>query len=132
MAITEATVGLVPLPRRELFAVGHFDSVAGAIAATGDALELEAAAIELIDRTILDLSRSKLEYRRLSETLEGDPEALLFVTFFGDSAGRGERRSSTASRRPGAATATATTRCAPRRRPSRRRSPRCARRASGC
>jgi FAD/FMN-containing dehydrogenase/Fe-S oxidoreductase len=84
VAITEATVGLVPLPRARQFAVGHFDSLAGAIAATDDALELQAAAIELIDRTILDLSRSKLEYRRLSETLEGDPEALLFVTFFGD------------------------------------------------
>ena len=91
MAITEATVGLVPLPKARLFAVGHFDSLAGAIAATDDALELEAAAIEMIDRTILELSRSKLEYRRLSETLEGDPEALLFVTFFGDTPGRGGR-----------------------------------------
>ncbi len=38
----------------------------------------------MIDRTILGLSRSKLEYRKLSETLEGDPEALLFVSFAGD------------------------------------------------
>jgi FAD/FMN-containing dehydrogenase/Fe-S oxidoreductase len=83
-AITEATVGLVPLPKAKLFAVGHFDSLAAAIAATEDALELDAAAIEMIDRTILELSRSKLEYRALSDTIEGDPEALLFVTFFGD------------------------------------------------
>ena len=55
------------------------------------------AAIELMDRTILELSRSKLEYRRLSETLEGDPEALLFVTFFGDTHGGGAR----AARPPG-------------------------------
>ena len=86
VAITEATVALVPLPKAKRFAVGHFDSMAAAIAATDDALELGAAAVEMIDRTILELSRSKLEYRRMSETLEGDPEALLFVTFFGDSA----------------------------------------------
>ena len=86
VAITEATVALVPLPTAKRFAVGHFDSMAAAIAATDDALELGAAAVEMIDRTILELSRSKLEYRRMSETLEGDPEALLFVTFFGDSA----------------------------------------------
>jgi FAD/FMN-containing dehydrogenase/Fe-S oxidoreductase len=86
-AIAEATVGLVPLPKAKQFAVGHFDSLAGAIAATDAALELGAAAIELIDRTILELSRSKLEYRRLSEVIEGDPEALLFVTFFGEDAG---------------------------------------------
>ena len=84
VAVTGATVGLVPLPPARQFAVGHFDSLAAAIAATHDPLELGAAAIELIDRTILELSRSKLEYRRLSETLEGDPEALLFVTFFGE------------------------------------------------
>jgi FAD/FMN-containing dehydrogenase/Fe-S oxidoreductase len=84
VAITEATVGLVPLPAARQFAVGHFDSVAAAIAATEDALELEAAAIELIDRNILELSRSKLEYRRLARTLQGDPAALLFVTFFGE------------------------------------------------
>jgi FAD/FMN-containing dehydrogenase/Fe-S oxidoreductase len=84
VAITEATVGLVSLPKARQFAVGHFDSLAAAIAATDDALELGAAAVEMIDRTILGLSRSKLEYRRLSETLEGDPAALLFVTFFAD------------------------------------------------
>jgi FAD/FMN-containing dehydrogenase/Fe-S oxidoreductase len=84
VAVTAATVGLVPLPPARQFAVGHFDSLTAAIAATDDALELGAAAIELIDRTILELSRSKLELRRLSETLEGDPEALLFVTFFGE------------------------------------------------
>jgi FAD/FMN-containing dehydrogenase/Fe-S oxidoreductase len=86
VAITEATVGLVPLPKAKLFAVGHFDSLAAAIAATEDALELDAAAIEMIDRTILELSRSKHEYRALSQTIEGDPAALLFVTFFGDTA----------------------------------------------
>src|ERR1700742_4004954 len=33
-AIAEATVGLVELPKVKHFAVGHFDSLAGAIAAT--------------------------------------------------------------------------------------------------
>ena len=68
-----------------MFAVGHFDSVAAAIAATHDGLELDASAIEMIDRKILGLSRSKHEYARLAERLEGDPEALLFVSFQGDS-----------------------------------------------
>ena len=86
VAVTEATVGLVPLPSTKRFAVGHFESMAGAIAATDDALELGAAAVELLDRKILELSRSKLEYRRLADTLEGDPAALLFVTFFDDEA----------------------------------------------
>ena len=85
VAISEATVGLVPLPNARMFAVGHFESVADAIAATDAALALEPAAVEMIDSTILELSRSKHEYRALSETIEGDPGALLFVTVFADS-----------------------------------------------
>ena len=84
VAITEAEVGLVPLPKARMFAVGHFESVADAVAATGAALALQPAAVEMIDSTILELSRSKLEYRALSETIEGDPGALLFVTVFAD------------------------------------------------
>jgi FAD/FMN-containing dehydrogenase/Fe-S oxidoreductase len=86
VAITEATVGLVKLPEVRMFAVGHFDSLAAAIAATDAALALEPAAVELIDRTIVDLARSKLEYRRLTDRLAGEPDALLYVTFFGDDA----------------------------------------------
>ena len=85
VAITEATVGLIELPAAKVFAVGHFDSVAGAVAGTQDALELGAAAVEMIDRTILEYAKAKLEYRRLASFVEGDPEALLFVAFFGDS-----------------------------------------------
>ena len=38
----------------------------------------------MIDSTILELSRSKREFARMSETIQGEPGALLFVTFFGD------------------------------------------------
>ena len=83
--VTEATVKLVELPKAKMFAVGHFESVADAIAATEPALALGPSAVEMIDRKILSLSRSKLEYRRLADRLEGDPGALLFVSFAGDS-----------------------------------------------
>ena len=84
VAITEATVNLIELPKARQFAVGHFHSVDEAVAATQDALELNAAAIEMIDSTILELSRSKHEYAQMASTIEGDPGALLFVTFFAD------------------------------------------------
>jgi FAD/FMN-containing dehydrogenase/Fe-S oxidoreductase len=84
VSVTEATVRLVPRPRHRVIAVGHFTSAEHAIEATGDALACDPAAVELIDRTILELSRQKLEYRALGSILQGDPDALLFVTFFGD------------------------------------------------
>ncbi|WP_405825548.1 FAD-linked oxidase C-terminal domain-containing protein [Streptomyces sp. NBC_00838] len=81
---TSALVDLVPRPSRTVIAVGHFTSVAGAIDATQDALACDPAAVELMDRTILDLSRRKIEYAALGDLLNGEPEALLFVSFSGD------------------------------------------------
>ncbi len=81
---TNALVDLVPRPKKTVIAVGHFTSTQAAIAATEDALACEPAAVELMDRTILDLSRQKHEYAALGTILRGDPDALLFVTFSGD------------------------------------------------
>ena len=83
--VTAATVGLVELPKAKMFAVGHFDSLLRRDRRhRGRARAASRASVEMIDRTILGLSRSKLEYRRLADRLEGDPEALLFVAFAGD------------------------------------------------
>jgi FAD/FMN-containing dehydrogenase/Fe-S oxidoreductase len=82
--VTEAEVDLVPKPRHTVFAVGHFTSPQAAIEATTDALAMDPAQVELMDRTILDLSRSKIEYAGLGNVLVGDPDALLFVSFTGD------------------------------------------------
>ena len=81
---TKALVDLVPKPKRTVFAVGHFTSVAAAIAATEDALSCDPAQVELMDKTILDLSRERIEYADLGMSLDGDPEALLFVSFTGE------------------------------------------------
>ncbi|MEU3274934.1 FAD-linked oxidase C-terminal domain-containing protein [Saccharomonospora sp. NPDC006951] len=85
---TSAVVDLVPKPRTTVIAVGHFASTREAIAATEDALECDPAAVELMDRTILDLSRQRIEYAALGDILVGDPDALLFVTFSGDDEAR--------------------------------------------
>ncbi|HEX6354890.1 FAD-binding and (Fe-S)-binding domain-containing protein [Actinophytocola sp.] len=81
---TTALVDLVPKPRHTVIAVGHFTSTQAAIEATEDALTCDPAAVELMDRTILDLSRQKHEYAALGTILHGDPDALLFVSFTGD------------------------------------------------
>jgi FAD/FMN-containing dehydrogenase/Fe-S oxidoreductase len=82
--VTEATVGLVDLPKAKAIAVGHFTSTPAAIAATADALAFDAASVELLDKAILELSRQRVDYAGLGDILAGDPEALLFVEFFGD------------------------------------------------
>ena len=81
---THAEVDLVPKPRHTVYAVGHFETTQQAIEATQDSLSCEPAQVELMDKTILDLSRQKIEYADLGNTLVGDPAALLFVSFAGD------------------------------------------------
>ncbi len=82
--VTEASVDLVERPRAQALAVGHFRSTTEAVAATDDAMAHDAAAIELMDDTILRLAGAKHEYAELSTILEGEPAALVFVTFFAD------------------------------------------------
>ena len=84
VTVTEAELDLVARPAAQAIAVGHFHSTAEAIAASADAIARDAAAVELMDHMILELSRRRLEYAGLTEILEGEPDALLFVTFFGE------------------------------------------------
>ncbi|WP_157255264.1 FAD-binding oxidoreductase, partial [Nonomuraea typhae] len=84
VVVTRALVDLVPKPRHTVYAVGHFADTPAAIAATTDALACEPAQVELMDKTILELSRGKIEYAGLGDLLQGDPGALLFVSFTGD------------------------------------------------
>jgi FAD/FMN-containing dehydrogenase/Fe-S oxidoreductase len=82
---TEATVRLVPLPGAVAAVAGHFESVSAALRAVDDALDANAAAIELVDRTILNLARVSPLHRHLLSVLNGDPGALLWVECYGDS-----------------------------------------------
>ncbi|MGH3326391.1 MAG: FAD-binding and (Fe-S)-binding domain-containing protein [Streptomycetales bacterium] len=90
VAVTEATVTLIPRPAAVVSVVGHFRSMAEAIAATGSAMDAGAAAIEVVDHFILDLARRSPEHAHLVRALEGDPSALLFVEFYGDTPSEAE------------------------------------------
>ncbi len=83
---TEATVKLVPLPGAVAALAGHFESVAAALAAVDDALDANAAAIELVDRTIVDLARVSPLHSHLVSIISGNPGALLWVEFYGETA----------------------------------------------
>ena len=84
LVVSEATVALVERPKVTAIAVAHFHSTAAAIASTEDALACEPFAVELLDQTILDLARKRLELQSVTAVLEGEPAALLFVSFTGD------------------------------------------------
>ncbi|WP_433873382.1 FAD-binding and (Fe-S)-binding domain-containing protein [Saccharopolyspora sp. CA-218241] len=84
VTVTEAVVRLTPKPASVVMVVGHFDSTTAAIAATDTAMHRGAAAIEMVDAFILDLARRSPQHRHLFGALEGEPKALLFAEFYGD------------------------------------------------
>ncbi|MCB9641320.1 MAG: FAD-binding protein [Myxococcales bacterium] len=83
--ITRARVNLVPLPKHKGLVVLQANSLRECMVATVEALPFQPAAIELIDKTILDLSKGNISLEPLRFFLEGDPQGVLAVEFYGDS-----------------------------------------------
>lgn len=86
LAVTlEAKVRLIPLPRARAILVVQFDHLLDALAATPAILRHQPAAVELIDKFVLDSTLLNPEARRLRDFLQGDPAAVLLVEFYGES-----------------------------------------------
>ena len=81
--VVRAELALVERPHVEnkRLALVHFDSLRASLEATPRILELEPAAIELMDKFLLDKTRAAAGYRDRLTFVEGDPEALLLVEF---------------------------------------------------
>lgn len=83
--VVQAELNLVPIPKMKQLALVHFDSLRESLEIVPALLETNPAAVELIDRPLLDLTRQHIEYRSLLTFVEGDPAALLIVEYYGDS-----------------------------------------------
>ncbi len=83
--VTEAKVKLAPRPHHTALAVLHFQEIFQACDAAPAVLEHGPAAVEFIDKMILDQTRSSMGFSRYMTFVEGDPGGLLLVEFFGGS-----------------------------------------------
>jgi FAD/FMN-containing dehydrogenase/Fe-S oxidoreductase len=86
-AITSAELKIVPLPRRKGLALIFFASVAEAMEATVALLDLRPAAIEHLDRVLLDQTRGQREFQAARDLLELEfkpCQSILIVEFFDD------------------------------------------------
>jgi FAD/FMN-containing dehydrogenase/Fe-S oxidoreductase len=85
LAVTvEAKLRLVELPKAKALTVVHFHHLLDALAAAPAILEHRPAAVEVIDRYVLDATRLNAESSRLRSFLRGDPGAILIVELFGE------------------------------------------------
>jgi FAD/FMN-containing dehydrogenase/Fe-S oxidoreductase len=85
--ILAAKLRVVPLPQARALAVVQFDDLLESLAATPRILRHGPAAVELLDRFVLDSTRGKIAFEPLRDFIAGDPAACLIVEFFADDAG---------------------------------------------
>ena len=85
VAVTEARVNLVPLPRYKGLGVVHFTDLIECMEASVPLLEHSPSAVELVGHMIIDNCKVNPGYRRLLDYFIGEPRELLFVEFYGDS-----------------------------------------------
>ena len=83
--ILEATVSLDSLPSHKAVCVVHFDARMKAIAAVNSILDFEPAAVELLDKSVIDLALTNSATKAISGFIEGQPDGLLIVEFYGAS-----------------------------------------------
>ena len=73
---------LAPLPEHKVLGICHFPSFYGAMDAAQHIVKLDPVAVELIDRTMIELSMEIPIYRPVVERfVRGQPEAILLVEF---------------------------------------------------
>src|SRR5213078_2776228 len=90
-AIFSAEVKISPLPREKGLGLIFFASVGEAMQATGELIDLKPAAIEHIDRPLLDQTKGQLHFQAARDLLELDAkpcESILLVEFYEDVAER--------------------------------------------
>ena len=86
-AIFSAELKISPLPRKKGLGLIFFASVAEAMQATVALLDLKPAAIEHIDRPLLDQTKGQLQFQAARDLLELDAkpcESILIVEFYDD------------------------------------------------
>jgi FAD/FMN-containing dehydrogenase/Fe-S oxidoreductase len=82
----EAKLRLVELPRARALLVVHFSDLLEALGTTPTILKHHPAAVEVVDKYVLDSTRLNPEAARLRGFIHGDPGAILIVELFGDTA----------------------------------------------
>ena len=85
---TEIELDLQPIPAHRVLGVCHFPAFHDAMSATRHIVALDPSAVELVDRTLIELARDIAVFRPTVERfVRGAPDALLLVEFAGEDRG---------------------------------------------
>jgi FAD/FMN-containing dehydrogenase/Fe-S oxidoreductase len=89
----EIELDLQPIPPHRVLGICHFPSFYQAMAATPKIVELGPCAVELVDRTMIELSRDIPMFRAtVDRFVQGEPAAILLTEFAGEDTAENLRR----------------------------------------
>ena len=81
----EIELKLVGVPKHKVLGVCHFPTFYAAMEASQHLVALNPCAVELVDKTMIDLSRENPVFRPvIDRCVKGEPQALLLVEFAGE------------------------------------------------
>jgi len=83
--ILAVKVNLEPLPAFKYVCLAHFEDMYEGIRTVASILPYGPSAVEIIDNTVIEFSRENLATKDSCQVIEGHPECVLFIEFFGDS-----------------------------------------------
>ena len=89
---TEFTLKLVERPSFTGLAILQFDSMIRAMEAVPAILERNPSAVELIDKMLIELTRANPFYSQMLTFIDGDPETILVVEFYGGTESEVEKK----------------------------------------
>lgn len=85
LAVTlELKLNLESLPKFKTVCALHFDTFLNAIGTVSEILKYKPAAVEIIDETVIRMSKENLTTRDYCHFIEGNPGAILLVEFYDD------------------------------------------------
>ena len=89
---TEFTLKLVERPSFTGLVILQFDSMIRAMEAVPAILERNPSAVELIDKMLIELTRANPSYSQMLTFIDGDPETILVVEFYGGTESEVEKK----------------------------------------
>jgi len=82
--ILEAKLNLVPVPKCKALCAVHFAELLEAVRTVAPILDHGPSAVEIMDADVIGRARENPSISKLAGFIEGDPQAILIVEFFGE------------------------------------------------
>jgi Fe-S oxidoreductase len=89
----EARLNLEPLPKCKALCTVHFGDLLEAIRTVAVILKHKPSAVEILDADVVVMARKNLSVASLCSFIQGNPEAILVVEFFGETSEEAEQKS---------------------------------------